>query len=191
MSEDDLAAVQGDFPGYRIWRELFPGRDRYIVRSLLPGLSPHTLVTDDLAELRDVLQPVKPPQPEAFTTARANVARMYAHWLGGKDSFEADRSAADSVLERFPEVAELARANRAFLVRAVRHVAQQKVRQFIDFGAGLPVSPNVHEIAREHVADARVVYLDHDPVVLSHARALLATDESIGVVAGDLRNPAA
>jgi O-methyltransferase involved in polyketide biosynthesis len=188
VSEDDLATVQGHFPGYRIWREVFPGRDRYIVRSLLPGLSPHTLVTDDLAELREVLQPVR-PRPEAFTTARANVARMYAHWLGGKDSFEADRSAADSVLERFPEIAEVARANRAFLARAVRHVAQQGVRQFVDFGSGLPASPNVHEIVREHVPDARVVYLDHDPVVLSHARALLATDEHIGVVAGDLRNP--
>jgi hypothetical protein len=61
VSEDDLATVQGDFPGYRIWREVFPGRDRYVVRSLLPGLNPHTLVTDDLAELRDVLQPVRPP----------------------------------------------------------------------------------------------------------------------------------
>jgi len=190
VSEDDLAAVQGDFPGYRIWREIFPGRDRYIVRSLVPGLHPHTLVTDDLGELRGLLEPVRPPQPEAFTTARANVARMYAHWLGGKDSFEADRSAADSVLVKFPEIAEVARANRAFLARAVRHVAQQGVRQFIDFGAGLPASPNVHEIAREHVPDARVVYLDHDPVVLSHARALLATDEHIAVVAGDVRNPA-
>jgi O-methyltransferase involved in polyketide biosynthesis len=129
-------------------------------------------------------------QPDAFITAKANVARIYAHWLGGKDSFEADRAAADSVLVRFPEVAELARANRAFLARAVRHVAGQGVRQFVDFGAGLPDSPNVHEIAREHAPDARVVYVDHDPVVLSHARALLAADENIGVVAGDLRSPA-
>jgi O-methyltransferase involved in polyketide biosynthesis len=190
VSEDDLATVQADFPGYRIWREILPGRDRYIVRSLVPGLSPHTLVTDDLAELRDALEPVRPPQPDAFTTAKANVARMYAHWLGGKDSFEADRTVADSVLVKFPEVAEVARANRAFLARAVKHAARQGVRQFIDFGAGLPASPNVHEIAREHVPDARVVYLDHDPVVLSHARAILATDENVGVVAGDLREPA-
>lgn len=189
VSEDDVATVQADFPGYRIWREILPGRDRYIVRSLVPGLSPHTLVTDDLAELRDALEP-RPPQPGAFTTAKANVARMYAHWLGGKDSFEADRLAADSVLVGFPEVAEVARANRAFLARAVGHVAQQGVHQFIDFGAGLPASPNVHEIAREHIPDARVVYLDHDPVVLSHARAIMAIDENIGVVAGDLREPA-
>jgi O-methyltransferase involved in polyketide biosynthesis len=189
VSEDELATVQAEFPGYQIWREVFPGRDRYIVRSLLPGLSPHTLVTDDLGELRELLEPVSPPRPDALTTIRANVARMYAHWLGGKDSFEADRTAADSVLMKFPEVAEVARANRAFVARAVRHVAQQGVRQFVDFGAGLPASPNVHEIAREHVPDARVVYLDEDPVVLSHARAFLATDENIGVVAGDLRDP--
>jgi len=191
VSEDDLATVQAEFPGYRIWREIFPGRDRYVVRSLVPGLSPHTLITSDLTEVREALKPVSPPGPEAFTTGRTNVARMYAHWLGGKDSFEADRMAADSVLVRFPEVAEIAHANRAFLARAVRHVAQQGVRQFVDFGVGLPASPNLHDIARERVPDARVVYLDRDPVVLSHARALLATDENIGVVAGDLRNPAA
>jgi O-methyltransferase involved in polyketide biosynthesis len=190
VSEDDLTTVQADFPGYEIWREILPGRDRYVVRSLLPGLSPHTLVTADLGELRDLLKPGRLPHAPAFTTTKANVARMYAHWLGGKDSFEADRAAADSILVKFPEVAGLARANRAFLARAVRHATRRGVAQFVDFGAGLPDSPNVHEIAREHAPDARVVYVDHDPVVLSHARALLATDENISVVAGDLRTPA-
>lgn len=190
MSADDLTSVQADFPGYQIWREVRPGRERYVVRSTMPDLHPHTLVTDDLGELRDLLEPLSPPQPDAFTTAKANIARMYSHWLGGKDSFEADRTAADAVLVKFPEVAEIARANRAFLGRAVRHVAQQGVRQFIDFGVGMPASPNMHDIAREYDPDARVVYLDHDPVVLSHARALLATDRNIGVVAGDLRDPA-
>ena len=190
MSEEELATVQADFPGYRIWREVLPGRDRYVVRSLLPGLSPHTVVTDDLSELRGLLEPARPPRLERFTTARANVARMYAHWLGGKDTFEADRIAADSVLAKFPEIAEVARANRGFLARAVRHVARQGVRQFVDFGSGLPDSPNVHEVAREQVPDARVVYVDHDPVVLSHARALLADGGNVSVVAGDLRRPA-
>jgi SAM-dependent methyltransferase len=190
VSEEDLATVQAEFPGYKISRELLPGRDRYVVRSLLPGLSPHTMVTDDLSELRGLLEPARPSQAGEFTTARANVARMYAHWLGGKDCFEADRAAADGILAMFPEIAGVARANRGFLARAVRHVARQGVRQFVDFGAGLPDSPNVHEVAREQVADARVVYVDRDPVVLSHARALLAADEGIGVVAGDLRRPA-
>jgi O-methyltransferase involved in polyketide biosynthesis len=190
VSEEDLAVLQADYPVYRIWREITPGRDRYVVRSLLPGLSPHTVVTDDLGELRDLLQPAGGPELAAFTTATANIARMYAHWLGGKDSFEADRAAADAILTLFPEVADVARANRAFLARAVRHVARQGVRQFIDLGAGLPATPNVHEIAREKVPDARVVYLDRDPVVLTHARALLAVDDNIGVVAGDIRDPA-
>jgi S-adenosyl methyltransferase len=188
VNEDDLATVQAAFPSYEICREVLPGRDRFVVRSLFPGLSPHTVVTDDLGELRGLLEPGS-LHPPAFTTAKANVARMYAYWLGGKDSFAADRAAADSILARFPEVAGLARANRAFLARAVRHVARRGVRQFVDFGAGLPDSPNVHEIALEHVPDAHVVYVDHDPVVLSHARALLA-DENISVVAGDLRTPA-
>ncbi len=189
MRRDALAVLRDDYPGYKIWREITPGRERYVARSLRMGLNPHTVVTADLNELRDVLEPAGNPDLLAFTTARANIARMYDRWLGGKDSFEADRAAADSVLDRFPEVADVARANRSFLARAVRHVARQGICQFVDFGAGLPASPNVHEIAREHVPAARVVYLDHDPVVLTHARALLAVDENIGVVAGDLRDP--
>jgi len=188
VSGDALAALRADYPGYKIWREITPGRQRYIARSLHMGLNPHTVVTADLSELRDVLQPAGPDLAE-FTTARANIARMYAHWLGGKDSFQADRAAADAVTKRFPEVIDVARANRAFLARAVRHVAQQGICQFIDFGAGLPASPNVHEIAREHVSDARVAYIDHDLMVLAHARALLAADENIGVIAGNLRDP--
>ena len=191
MSMDDLALLRADFPDYKIWQEHAPGRRRYVVRSLIPGLNPHTVVTADLSELRDVLEPAgAAPDLKAFTTARANVARMYDRWLGGKDNFEADRAAADGVADRFPEVAGVARANRAFLGRAVRHVARQGVTQFIDAGAGLSASPNVHEIAREETPDARVVYVDHDPVVLSHARALLAVDDNVSVVAGDVRDPA-
>ena len=189
MRRDALAVLRDDYPGYKIWREVTPGRERYVARSLHFGLNPHTVVTADLGELREVLQPAGNPDLAAFTTTRANIARMYAHWLGGKDSFQADRAAADAVLERFPEVAEVARANRAFLARAVRHVARQGVTQFIDFGAGLPASPNVHEIARQEQPDARVVYIDRDPVVLTHARALLATDDNIAVIAGDIRDP--
>ena len=190
MIRNELAVLRDDYPGYKIWREVTPGRERYIARSLHFGLNPHTVVTADLSELRDVLQPTGTPDLPAFMTARANIARMYTYWLGGKDSFAADRAAADAVLDRFPEVADVARANRAFLARAVRHVARQGVCQFIDFGAGLPASPNVHEIAREEQPGARVVYLDRDPVVLTHARALLATDDSIAVIAGDVRDPA-
>src|SRR5712691_13050934 len=138
VSRNELAVLRADYPGYKIWREITPGRERYIARSLHCGLNPHTVVTEDLSELRDVLQPAGNPDLPAFTTARANIARMYSHWLGGKDSFAADRAAADAILDRFPEVANVARANRAFLARAVRHVARQGVSQFIDAGAGLP-----------------------------------------------------
>src|SRR6266498_6040282 len=98
VSRDALAVLRDDYPGYRIWREITPGRERYVARSLRMGLNPHTVVTADLNELRDVLEPAGNPDLLAFTTARANIARMYDRWLGGKDSFEADRAAADSVL---------------------------------------------------------------------------------------------
>jgi hypothetical protein len=119
-----------------------------------------------------------------------NIARMYAYWLGGKDNYAADRAAAGRVLERFPEVAAVARSNRSFVTRAVRYLADQGITQFLDIGSGLPASPNVHETARSITPGARVVYVDLDPVVLAHARALLAVDENVGVVAGDVRDPA-
>ena len=115
---------------------------------------------------------------------------MYNHWLGGEDSSETGQSAADAIWERFPEVADLARANRAFLVRAVRHVARQGVNQFIAAWPGLPTSPNVHELTLADVPDARFAYLDCDPLVLSDARTLSAADGNVGVVAGDIRDPA-
>jgi O-methyltransferase involved in polyketide biosynthesis len=115
---------------------------------------------------------------------------MYSYWLRGKDHYSADRAAAGKILERFPEVANVARANRAFVTRAVHYLAQQGITQFIDAGSGLPVSPNVHETARTVTPGTRVVYVDRDPVALTHARALLAVDDNVGVVAGDLRDPA-
>ena len=126
-----------------------------------------------------------------FSTAQPNIARMYDYWLQGKDHYPADRAAALAVMEKFPEVATIAQANRAFLVRAVRHVARQGVTQFIDFGAGLPTSPNTHEVAREIAPDARVCYVDNDQLVLAHARAMLEVDDHVSVTAGDLRAPGA
>jgi hypothetical protein len=114
---------------------------------------------------------------------------MYDYLLGGKDHIDADRAAADAVLQEFPEVTVVARANRAFLSRAVRYLARKGISQFVDLGSGLPASPNVHETAREVNPGARVVYVDRDPVVLAHARALLAVDRNVGVAAGDIRDP--
>jgi O-methyltransferase involved in polyketide biosynthesis len=118
------------------------------------------------------------------------VARIYDHLLGGKDHYPADRDAAAAMLEKFPEIGHITRANRAFLTRAVRHIALQQITQFIDLGAGLPASPNVHQTAQAATPGARVAYVDNDPMVLAHARALLAIDDQIAVVAGDLRDPA-
>ncbi|MEV4837037.1 SAM-dependent methyltransferase [Nonomuraea sp. NPDC049486] len=120
---------------------------------------------------------------------RPNVARMYDFFLGGKDYGEADRVAAAKALELNPDVRLIARANRAFLGRAVRYLAERGVRQFLDIGTGLPSMGNVHEVAQSVHADARTVYVDNDRVVLSHGRALLATDDQTVMLDADLRDP--
>lgn len=119
-----------------------------------------------------------------------SIARVYDYWLGGKDSFPADREMAERIKEVLPLAPVLARENRAFLARAVGYVAAQGVGQFIDAGAGLPTSPAVHEIARSRHPGARVLYVDNDPAVITHARALLA-GEGVAVAAGNIDDPKA
>ncbi|WP_043616436.1 SAM-dependent methyltransferase [Nonomuraea candida] len=126
-----------------------------------------------------------------FDPNTPSVARLYDYYLGGKDHFPADRAAAEKILQVAPELRAAARANRAFLGRAVRFLAESGVTQFLDIGTGLPTQGNVHEVARKVLPDAKVVYVDHDPVVLVHARALLAGQGDTTVVQGDLRDPAA
>jgi hypothetical protein len=118
-----------------------------------------------------------------------NAARMYCYYLGGKDHLPADREAAERVIAAYPETRKLARANRRFLTRAVRFAAGHGIRQFIDLGAGMPLTPNVHEAARLVRPDARVVYVDNDPVVLTHHRAMWDRDAGIAVVDADIRYP--
>jgi SAM-dependent methyltransferase len=128
---------------------------------------------------------------EGVDLSRPHPARIYDHWLGGKDSFAADREVAEQVADLAPWVISGARGNRAFLGRAVRYLARAGVRQFLDIGSGLPSSGNVHEIAQAVDPGCRVVYVDHDPIVLVHARALLAKGKRTIAVAGDARAPAA
>jgi hypothetical protein len=116
-------------------------------------------------------------------------ARVYDYWLGGKDNFAADREVAQKTLVVAPETASSVRSNRAFLRRAVRLAAQAGIQQFLDIGSGLPTMENTHEVARGAVADARVVYVDNDPMVSVHGRALLARDGSTTVVQADVRDP--
>ncbi|WP_205751897.1 SAM-dependent methyltransferase [Cryptosporangium phraense] len=118
-------------------------------------------------------------------------ARVYDYLLGGKDNFAADRSAAARILEASPGLPISMRANRTYMARAARFLAQQGVRQFLDIGAGLPTSPNLHNVVQQVDPTARVVYIDNDPIVSVHARALL-TSTSEGRTAyldGDVRNP--
>lgn len=124
-----------------------------------------------------------------FDPAMPNVARIYDYMLGGKDNFAADRELAAGLLANSPNSAWIARQNRAFLTRAVRYCAEHGIRQFLDIGSGLPTMENVHEVARRVSPDARVVYVDNDPVAVSHAKALLAKSPGVVVVEADLRRP--
>ena len=111
-------------------------------------------------------------------TTVAHQARMYDFLLGGKDNYAADRAASEEMLKIYPEAAYSARANRAFLGRAVRYLAGQAgIRQFLDIGTGIPTAGNTHEVAQAIAPESRVVYVDYDPVVLAHARALLTSNE--------------
>ena len=117
--------------------------------------------------------------PLPFDTTVAHQARMYDYVLGGKDNYAADREAMDAWLAIDPGAAFTARANRAFLGRAVRYLtAEAGIRQFLDIGTGIPTAGNVHEVAQAIAPATRVVYVDYDPIVLAHARALLTSDEA-------------
>ncbi|MET9444595.1 SAM-dependent methyltransferase [Streptomyces sp. NPDC006610] len=113
---------------------------------------------------------------ERINTAQAHTARIWNYWLGGKDNYEVDRAAGDQIRQLHPGIGEYARADRLFLGRAVRHLVEEAgIRQFLDVGTGLPTADNTHEVAQRLAPDARIVYVDNDPLVLAHARALLTS----------------
>lgn len=119
-----------------------------------------------------------------------SIARVYNYLLGGKDHFASDREFAHRLLDLVPNAPALLRANRDFVGRVVRHLARAcGIRQFIDVGTGLPAEENVHQMAQEVNPDAHVVYVDNDPMVLTHAQAILGRDRRVAVVKGDLRAP--
>ncbi len=129
--------------------------------------------------------------PLPFDTTRAHQARVYDYLLGGKDNYAADREAAEKAAKVYPDGAFTARANRAFLGRAVRYLAADAgIRQFLDVGTGIPTKGNVHEVAQAIAPETRVLYADYDPIVLAHARALLASHEAgaTDYVEADLRD---
>ncbi|SDH02604.1 O-Methyltransferase involved in polyketide biosynthesis [Sinosporangium album] len=123
---------------------------------------------------------------------RPHSARIWNYWLGGKDNFPADREAGDMVEQLIPGIKDSARADRAFLGRAVQHfVADEGIRQFLDIGTGLPTADNTHEVAQRIAPECKIVYVDNDPLVLAHARALLvgAPEGVTTYIDADLRDP--
>ncbi|MER6393687.1 SAM-dependent methyltransferase [Streptomyces sp. NPDC001523] len=122
--------------------------------------------------------------------SKPSVARMYDYLIDGTDNYPSDRAACAELLKMAPSTRELARINRAFLVRAVRYLAREAgIRRFLDHGSGLPTRPNVHEVARQTHPQARVVYLDHDPLVLAHGRVMLEEDlRNTSVIEADFRH---
>ena len=116
--------------------------------------------------------------PLDLDTSVAHVARVYDYWLGGKDNFAADRAAGEQAIQAYPDIVYSVRANRAFLARTVRYLAGEAgIRQFLDIGTGIPTANNTHEVAQDVAPGSNVVYVDNDPVVLTHARALLVSGE--------------
>ncbi|MYV98274.1 SAM-dependent methyltransferase [Streptomyces sp. SID3343] len=111
---------------------------------------------------------------DPIDTTTPHSARMWNFWLGGKDNYPADRALGAAMAEAYPQIVDIARASRRFQARAVRHLAQEVgIRQFLDLGTGLPTAEPTHEVAQKVAPEARVVYVDNDPIVLAHARALL------------------
>jgi hypothetical protein len=127
---------------------------------------------------------------EEIDTSRPHPARMYDYYLGGKDNYAVDREAAQQVMDLAPNTVPSARANRAFMQRAVRYMVESGVRQIIDIGTGIPTSPNTHQVARDVAEDVRVAYVDNDPIVATHAGAHLLSAPRTGFFLGDVRDPA-
>ncbi|SCG49878.1 SAM-dependent methyltransferase [Micromonospora halophytica] len=134
--------------------------------------------------------PVHPS--DRIDTSVAHPARRYNYWLGGKDNFQADRESGDAMAERFPTIRISALENRRFLQRAVGYLAREAgIRQFLDIGTGIPTADNTHEVAQRIAPESRVVYVDNDPIVLAHARALLTSspEGATAYIDADLRDP--
>jgi hypothetical protein len=145
-------------------------------------------VTEDRADDWATADPAD--RPGEIDTTVAHPARVYDFWLGGKDNYAADRAAAEQVIAANPYILPGVRANRAFLGRAVRYLAGAGVRQFLDLGTGLPTAENTHEVAQAIAPECRIVYVDNDPIVLLHARALLtgAPEGTTAYVQSDVRD---
>jgi hypothetical protein len=196
------AVSQKGVPALRNWYRLaWPGRRLNLEVSPFPDrckpYNPEGFpVTDD----RSATQGGPAPEGSASTAGTAidttvpHSARIWNYWLGGKDNYAVDREAGDQYREIFPGIAVVARTSRAFLTRAVRYLAGEAgIRQFLDIGTGLPTADNTHQVAQRVAPESRIVYVDNDPLVLAHARALLTSspEGATEYLDADLRDPAA
>ncbi len=166
---------------------LFAGIDAGTLAGTAPGRRAGLAVTWDHEN-----GAARQDEPVLFDTSVAHCARVYDYWLGGKDNFAADREAAEQAIRDCPEIVPTARANRGFLARIVRFLAADAgIRQFLDIGTGIPTENNTHEVAQAIAPGSRVVYVDNDPLILVHARALLAShpDGATAYEEADLRDP--
>jgi S-adenosyl methyltransferase len=132
------------------------------------------------------------PAAQRIDTTVSHSARVWNYWLGGKDNYPVDQMTGDKVAEMYPDIVQLARAARGFLTRAVRFLAgEEGIRQFLDIGTGLPTASNTHQVAQAIAPSSRIVYVDNDPLVLAHARALLtsSSEGACDYIDADLRDP--
>lgn len=131
-------------------------------------------------------------EPTEIDTSVAHSARVYDYWLGGKDNFPADRELAEQIIAAVPNMRAMARANRDFLAKAVTHLVEEGgIRQFLDVGTGIPTAGNTFEVAQALAPESRVLYVDNDPIVLAHARAMISSHPAgrTSFILGDLRKP--
>src|SRR5437588_3798566 len=138
---------------------------------------------------RQSMQPRPDWAPETIDVEQPSAARIYDYLLGGSHNFAADREFARQAIAIMPDVPVQAHANRAFLRRAVQYLVDSGIRQFLDIGSGIPTLGNVHEVAQRAAPDARVMYVDIDPVAVAHSRVILAGNPRVGVIQADLRRP--
>jgi SAM-dependent methyltransferase len=127
--------------------------------------------------------------PPGIDLSVPSVSRIYDYYLGGSHNFEVDREAARRAMEFLPGLPKIMQANRAFMRRAVRHAVDEGITQFLDIGSGIPTFGNVHEVAQQADPEARVVYVDHDPVAVAHSKAVLDGNDRAAIAAADLRKP--
>jgi hypothetical protein len=147
-------------------------------------------MTDDRSAVPGAPEELDDTAGTAIDTTVPHSARIWNYWLGGKDNYAVDRAAGDGYAKVFPGIVDVARASRAFLTRSIRYLAQEAgIRQFLDVGTGLPTADNTHQVAQRIAPEARIVYVDNDPLVLAHARALLTStpEGATDYVHADLR----